>query len=578
MSLKRTLSQSGPPPKKINNGRRCVIVDCPNIPGDSNVKCAECSAELCNVRTCTNVCKTSPDGRRKFKRCEAHTQRHKPGGVALKKSVELGVSVSESKIEEAEDTVTTTRSDIKRQYHHGVIVGENEVRQEKTEKRTLRVTLVNCVKHYMEARTTELFNGAPHNDLAVASAAIQVAFRDRENNTFEDVLHADDDKTSFYKIVKSNVALLKALHERALEQCAEQRASDQLHRDEQSGSLTPRRLAEKLDAMAKALFKVCKRKEFHPLCALYAAASNAWSSLLACLANVLELWAQDVPVNAKPDEKSKKKHINDLFRKEAKPEEKLEAEELPAVKSTPDWTCGLTLQHFEALGHIARKNGAWIWSLLDCVNRLNTKQHVDVILYSWVTSAQLRVRCAHGHLQNLGVKEKEFEVVSALTDAAPPAITSFMSPCVSMHQMNSDHEDSAVCVRMKLSRLPEADTKTGAASLMRAEDGWTSRSSSQDSQPELEPTKKPLDIEFVVYLPHQYMMVFLQAFERPGSSGTLDVYFHSRRKSLVSKVRNDYLAIKKTAKRTVCGIPLDRRLLEHQAFEPLLDHATRNGL
>ena len=648
MSLKRTLSQSEDfPAKRINTGvRRCLIVDCPYVPSDSNVKCAECSAKFCNVRICTNLCKPSPTGKRKFKRCEAHARRASQSGALVhraKKSVEVGMTVSESHIREAEHTTVEKRSDIQRQYQRGVIVGEQEVRHEKSETHTLRVTLINCVKNYMDTRTTEMFGGAPHNELTVASSAIQVACRDPDN-VFPDVEFHD---IPFLDALKLGVRRLKELHNKAMEllkarnegtapdptfvlppalspafaaaltpaldltldpapndvqlsaesgptepklsmpavqplmpevaqmkpsQSSQEdsQASTQYSQDSQAstqysqnsqnsqdsvasrsltldcteerpfdlldlrGSLVPLVLADQLKQVKEAMYEVCDQKGLHPLYALHATAYHAWSSMLDALSRVFVVWPQHLPTNQKI-ESQQFKDINTA----------LKHQELPSIKNKPDWTCGLSKQHFEALGFLTNKNGAWIWSLLDCVNRL----HFDSTLYySWVASSQLKARCAYDKLGELGLK-KTFHFINTSVNALPPAIMCFTSPSLSMHVVNSEHEDVAARVRISESLIPPSKNKKSR------EQG-----------------------EFLIHLPHQYMMLLLAEVEKAGFSGAMDFYCHSRRNSIVASIRNQYAEMKATNKRSVFGIPLDERLLKHPAFQPLLDHTTRNRI
>jgi hypothetical protein len=591
MSLKRTLSQSeDSPAKRINTGvRRCLIMDCPYVPSDSNVKCAECSTKFCNVRICTNLCKPSPTGKRKFKRCEAHARKCKPSGTlthGTKKSVELGVTVSESQIQEAEHTTIEKRSDIQRQYQRGVIVGEQEVRHEKSETHTLRVTLINCVKNYMDARTTEMFGGASHNELTVASSAIQVACRDPDN-VFPDVEFHD---MPFFEALKYGVRRLKELHKKAIESLTVCQGSEPspepnpelsqrvllapdsmpkslpsdsklwlnavqpLISDDTSlfevagefapepfvvadfsvqGSLIPLVLASQLKEVKEAMYVVCEGKELHPLYALHATACHAWHSMLEALSKVFAVWPQHLPTN-QTIESQQFKDINTA----------LKHQDLPSVKSKPDWTCGLSKQHFEALGFLANKNGAWIWSLLDCVNRL----HFDrTLYYSWVASSQLKARCAYDKLGELGIK-KTFHFINTSVNALPPAIMFFTSPSLSMHLVNSEHEDVSARVRIGPLIPPPKNKKT-------SEQG-----------------------EFLIHLPHQYMMLLLAEVEKAGLSGAMDFYCHSRRNSIVACIRSQYSEMKATNKRSVFGIPLDERLLKHPAFQPLLDHTTRNRI
>ena len=553
MNLKRPLSQPAAyPAKRLNTGeRRCLMVNCHNVPIESLGKCADCSANLCNVRTCTNTRKMSLSGKKKFKRCEEHSRRGgQVGTTRTQKSVEVGVTVSESQIQEAEHTVVEKRSDIQRQYQRGVIVGEQEVRHEKSETHTLRVTLLNCVKAYVDTRTAELFGGAPHNELTVASSAIQVACREKEY-VFEDVAYHE---MPFRDAVKLGVHRLKKLHSKAIEfltqplseaaakkqadaesaKLAAEEASDaaekaeaeaeeaeaeeaetnpqarfaaQVAAEEASeaasaaftakasleaeltaledaqggvggpgskivdwglvvrswtakdlfeaqetgpklarqllrrqfvpkiearGSLTPLVLACQLREVAAAIYVMCRRKELHPLYALHATALHAWSSLLKDLQSMLALWPQHLPTNQEPAD-PRYKSINTLLIQQG----------LPSVKNTPSWTCGLSKQHFEALGCLANKDGAWIWSLLDCVDRL----HYDSTLYhSWVASSQLKARCAHGKHSELDYKNT-FHFINTVANASTPAITCFTSPSLSMHVVNSEHEDVAARVR-----------------------------------------------------------------------------------------------------------------------------------
>jgi hypothetical protein len=527
-----------------------------------------------------------------------------------KKSVELGVTVSESQIQEAEHTTIEKRSDIQRQYQRGVIVGEQEVRHEKSETHTLRVTLINCVKNYMDARTTEMFGGASHNELTVASSAIQVACRDPDN-VFADVEFHD---MPFNEALKYGVRRLKELHKKAIqfltvkavgqaiEPSPEQgpepgqrvllanatalvpdgvpklpsdsklwlHAIEPLIPDDTSlfeapvepvrdvelarepagpargplfaeaeplfsvrGSLIPLVLARQLKEVKEAMYTVCEGKELHPLYALHATACHAWHSMLEALSRVFAVWPQHLPTNQKI-EGQQFKDINTA----------LKHQELPSVKNKPDWTCGLSKQHFEALGFLTSKNGAWIWSLLDCVNRL----HFDrTLYYSWVASSQLKARCAYDKLGELGIK-KTFHFINTSVNALPPAIMFFTSPSLSMHLINSEHEDVAARVSIgPLIPLPK-NKKT-------SEQG-----------------------EFLIHLPHQYMMLLLAEVEKAGLSGAMDFYCHSRRNSIVACIRSQYSEMKATNKRSVFGIPLDERLLKHPAFQPLLDHTTRNRI
>jgi hypothetical protein len=245
---------------------------------------------------------------------------------------------------------------------------------------------------------------------------------------------------------------------------------------------------------------------------------------------MLSLWPQHLPTNEEPAD-PQFKHINTL----------LIEQELPKVKSAPGWTCGLSKQHFEALGRLTNKDGAWIWSLLDCVDRL----HFDPTLFhSWVASSQLKARCAHGKHSELDYKNT-FHFINTVANASTPAITCFTSPSLSMHVVNSEHEDVAARVRLD-ALIPSA--------------------------------KKKPDEEFLIHLPHQYMMLVLAAAESAGLSGAMDVYCHTRRNFIVSKIRSEYTAMKNANKRSVCGIPLDERLLKHPAFQPLLDHTIRHRM
>ena len=589
MSLKRTLSQSGDAPaKRINTGaRRCLIVDCPYVPSDSNVKCAECSTKFCNVRICTNVCKPSPTGKRKFKRCEAHARKCKQSGTLThraEKSVELGVTVSESQIQEAEHTTIEKRSDIQRQYQRGVIVGEQEVRHEKSETHTLRVTLINCVKNYMDSRTAEMFGGAPHNELTIASSSIQVACRDPDN-VFPDVEFHD---LPFSEALEIGVRRLKELHTKAIESLTGAPDDASLFEAEpgpgapaltpaipdasllvvaaetgpalepvpgpalgpalgplapvlgpvreplfsRRGSLIPLVLSNQLKEVKEAMRIVCKGKELHPLYALHATADHAWRSMLSALSRVFAVWPQHLPTNQKI-ESQLFKDINTA----------LKHQDLPSVKNKPDWTCGLSKQHFEAMGFLTNKNGVWIWSLLDCVNRLHFDQ---TLYYSWVATSQLKARCAYDKLGELGIK-KTFQFINTSVNALAPAIMFFTSPSLSMHLINSDHEDVAARVRIGPLIPPSKNKKT-------------------------------CDREFLVHLPHQYMMLLLAEVEKAGLSGAMDFYCHSRRNSIVACIRSQYSEMKATNKRSVFGIPLDERLLKHPAFQPLLDHTTRNRI
>jgi hypothetical protein len=500
--------------------------------------------------------------------------------------VELGVTVSESQIQEAEHTTIEKRSDIQRQYQRGVIVGEQEVRHEKSETHTLRVTLINCVKNYMDARTTEMFGGASHNELTVASSAIQVACRDPDN-VFPDVEFHD---MPFFEALKYGVRRLKELHKKAIESLTVCQGSEPspepnpelsqrvllapdsmpkslpsdsklwlnavqpLISDDTSlfevagefapepfvvadfsvqGSLIPLVLASQLKEVKEAMYVVCEGKELHPLYALHATACHAWHSMLEALSKVFAVWPQHLPTN-QTIESQQFKDINTA----------LKHQDLPSVKSKPDWTCGLSKQHFEALGFLANKNGAWIWSLLDCVNRL----HFDrTLYYSWVASSQLKARCAYDKLGELGIK-KTFHFINTSVNALPPAIMFFTSPSLSMHLVNSEHEDVSARVRIGPLIPPPKNKKT-------SEQG-----------------------EFLIHLPHQYMMLLLAEVEKAGLSGAMDFYCHSRRNSIVACIRSQYSEMKATNKRSVFGIPLDERLLKHPAFQPLLDHTTRNRI
>ena len=74
------------------------------------------------------------------------------------------------------------------------------------------------------------------------------------------------------------------------------------------------------------------------------------------------------------------------------------------------------------------------------------------------------------------------------------------------------------------------------------------------------------------------MLLVLAGAESAGLSGAMDVYCHTRRNFIVSKIRSEYTAMKNANKRSVCGIPLDERLLKHPAFQPLLDHTIRHRM
>jgi hypothetical protein len=509
--------------------RRCSVEDCPHTPLESKAKCAECSATLCSRPMCVNPRKIV--GKRTMARCADHSQ-SKPSrrAATVTHSVTESFSVTEIKQQEAAHETKREQAEIVRCYTpKGVLDRETERRTTETVTQTVRERISSCAERWTKDEFTRLSAGDKDTALPVAAPAIRMACMEKDN-VFVD---AENHKGSFHSVVMQAVKELRELHDGALEGIPR-------------GTLVPCELLQMLSQSKSALLKACEGKETHPLFSMYSSAHHAWSSLMAMAADFFPRFGQEFAVNRVfPEGPHYYQHINDLIG--TQPEEaddKPKAKHrngLPLPSDTPDWLCGLSRLHFIELGIAVGVNGTEVFRALSLVQNLHKS---DEILFSLVASSQVTVRCAHDpSLFSLQEDARAgcVEFLKILSDPGPLALFNYASPCISLHRGISDHTESAVRIKMKIIN-PMPLTK--------------------DDQ-------KKNCIEFNVYLPHQFMELFISALDK--DKFMLCNYQNARRKMISGKIRSAWADLKADTKRFMFGIPLHETLLKHPAFQPMLE-------
>jgi hypothetical protein len=285
---------------------------------------------------------------------------------------------------------------------------------------------------------------------------------------------------------------------------------------------------------------------------MYDTAYYTWASLLSSLADLLPRFGHDLPVNrAFPDGPHYYQHINDLIgtqpdEAEEEPKHKPKHKNgLPLPSDSPDWLCGLTRLHFIELGVAIGVNGTEMFRALSLVQNLHKS---DEMLFSLVASSQITVRCAHDpSLTGLRADALagNVEFLKILSDPGPLALYHYASPCVTLHRGISDHTESAVRIKLNINvDKPVPLSKDDVT---------------------------PNYTEFNVFLPHQFMELFIAALDKDKDKFMLCNYQNSRRRMISAKIRSVWAEMKAETKRFMFGIPLHETLLKHPAFQPLLE-------
>jgi hypothetical protein len=600
--MKRSLSQFGMVDERAHR-RRCVVPDCPHAPDDSNTKCEACLSLLCSNRLCLNPCKQGVRGR-KLKRCEAHSQKLKPRMLLqATETHSQGASHTRTRVLESQQASSTQQAKVVRQFsQQGIIEQETVTSTTQTLTQTWRQKIVDCKQEWRKSEYERLVSGADCDKMAVAFPAIRIAYSEPENK-FEDV----EDCTGSLDIAAVRaVDKLRALHTKALHsiQIPNTLPDHQKHLLEIAktsgslpGTLTPQDLLLLLQSAKRAMFQACRHKETHPLYSLYSMASHSLSSLLSSLEDFFPRFDQSSPVNRVfSEEYHYYQHINDLigpnpeekepppnphlhrgylFPKPPEPpvepplkKPKKEKNGLPLPNNEPDLLCGFTRLHFIELGTMLGLNGMEVWRVLSVVQNL---QRSDEDLFSLVLSGQLMVRCATQTLNKADLAQLTLR--DTLPDGKHLDMSYIASPCVWMHRSMTDHGNPCARVRLKINAKMELPPSASAVLKLEAdlksEEPVESRP--DDSKPvDSEKKPKPVEIDCNVFLPHQCMEMLIKTKEKDPSDPVLGPhYLQLRQQHMASKVRGSWAQMEKDTSRSVFGVPLHSRLLNHPAFEPL---------
>jgi hypothetical protein len=480
-------------------------------------------------------------GKRVMARCEDHVQ-SKPGrrSATVTHAVTESVSLTQIKQREAAHETKREQAEIVRCYTpKGVLDRETEKRTTETVTKTVRERISNCAERWTKEEFTRLSAGDKDTEIPVAAPAIRMAYMEQDN-VFTD---AENCKGPFHGVVLQAVKDLRDLHDGALKGI-------------QQGSLVPAELLNMLSKSKANLLVACQGRETHPIFSIYATAHHAWSSLMSTVSDFFPRFGQEFAVNRPfPDTPHYYQHINDLIGTqadevdaEAKPKAK-HKNGLPLPSDSPDWLCGLTRLHFIELGIAVGVNGTEVFRALSLVQSLHKS---DEILFSLVVSSQATVRCAHDptlETVRADMLAGKVEFLRTLADPGPLALFNYASPCVSLHRGISDHTESAVRIQMKII----------------------------NPMPQTKDDQKKNCIEFNVYLPHQFMELFISALDKGMEKFMLSNYQNARRKMISGKIRSVWAELKAETKRFMFGIPLHETLLKHPAFQPLLVELTSNA-
>jgi hypothetical protein len=472
----------------------------------------------------------------------------------------------------------------------GIIEHEIVTSTTETLTQTWRQKIVDCTHVWSKTEYERLVMGADFDETTVAFPAIRIAYRDAETK-FEDV---EDCKGPVNVAAGAAVIKLRDLHTKALASIQIQdswpeRQKELLRQAQKSaalpGTLVPCDLLLMLSSAKRAIYRTCEQKDAHPLYMIYSAAEQVWASLLTNLEDFYPQFDQSSPVNRVFEEQYHYyQHINDLigprpaetepppnphvhrgflFPKAeipvtnaaglkttevtvAKPQQP-EKNGLPLPNDTPDLLCGFTRSHFTELGNVLGFNGAEVYRTLMFVNNLQTR---DEELFSLVLSAQMMVRFAISS-RNLRAELNSITLLETLPDGGQFDVSYVASPCVWMHRGITDHGNPCARIRLKVDNKPQPAS----------DKPW------------------PSEIECNVFLPHQFMLKFIeQREEDPMDPILAPQYQRARQVSTNRKVRRHWAQIKADTDRFMFGIPLHSRLLNHPAFEPLRAYTEQQNM